>query len=163
MPIAIRDRTPTSLESLIFIVFIATNWYNFHLLFSIILRHLLEQSLPFAPAVLQTNLRQVGAFWLFVLVFVGTFRLFFSLFFSHCIQVFLLENISELVFRRISSNLLTLADIDVFDCKDLLFSLCRSQLKDWREMLATSLQLALGCKGELSSIGYDAKSFFSDT
>ena len=93
MPIAIRDRTPTSLESLIFIVFIATNWYNFHLLFSIILRHLLEQSLPFAPAVLQTNRRPIGAFWLFV--FVGTFWLFFSLFFfSRRIQVFLLENIS---------------------------------------------------------------------
>ena len=52
---------------------------------------------------------------------------------------------------------------DGFDWKNLLFSLCRSQLKDWREMLATSLQLALDCKGELSSIGYDAKSFFSDT
>ena len=95
MPIAIRDRTPTSLESLIFIVFIATNWYNFHLLFSIILRHLLEQSLPFAPAVLQTNRQPIGAFWLFVFVFVGTFWLFFSLFFFFCrIQVFLFENIS---------------------------------------------------------------------
>ena len=91
MPIAIRDRTPTSLENLIFIEFIATNWYNFHLLFRIILCHLLEQSLPFATAVLQTNRRPIGAFWLFV----GPFWLFFSLFFfSRRIQVFLLENIS---------------------------------------------------------------------